>query len=223
MTDSRADLIFLSTLTAATAGAAGAVRGKPGALCKLAEPGSRSGQIARISAFATYRAPHGSKILPKEPRLLLITTLHRNPQSAPTRCRQRDRFEVVDSGAIEPQEIVSFAHNTPPGIREAHPRSAVSPRVVLKRCQMSRGRGGRFASGGRTRCPVISCLPESRPTKIGQGVVLKLVEYRRREYELRWAPRTRPSQNYVVNVQISQATSDHTMTTITTARAAPKA
>jgi hypothetical protein len=35
--------------------------------------------------------------------------------------------------------------------------------------------------------------------------------------------RTRPSQNYAVNVQISQATSDHAMTTITTARAAPKA
>jgi hypothetical protein len=35
--------------------------------------------------------------------------------------------------------------------------------------------------------------------------------------------RRRRSRNYAVNVQISQATSDHAMTTMTTARAAPKA
>jgi hypothetical protein len=80
MTDC-ADLVFLSTLTAATAGAAGC--------------GVR--------------------------RVLLITTLHRNPQSAPTRCRQRDRFEVVDGGAIEPgrlsvsvtTRLQGFARHTP--------------------------------------------------------------------------------------------------------------
>ena len=36
-------------------------------------------------------------------------------------------------------------------------------------------------------------------------------------------PTSRRRRNYAVNVQISQATSDHAMTTMTTARAAPKA